>query len=555
MPIFESYNQLNPDEAGFLRRLQSAWQQAGIPEPLKLSAPSPSQQEPSPLQIATNNPNAPSPNLADQDRTFWLDLNPPKDEKDVFSTAIGSGVISPTIHKLMQQSRSANVNQRFQFCEQLRILFENDYTVSSCINSRIEGACRLGLNQEVIPAEGQDNNPIAVESAIRANRAYQEGAKLFPASEREMALREYILYGGVYDRLGWNAYGSITDVMGLPYQTMEILVNSQLKLNDGQFVAFQQYDPLVWGEPSHKFSDLQVLSIQNRQFRSDIFGTTFLLSVIKYIQDNIRTMDLVQIARRDDLPINVQQREDAIGNPIHPSALNKAKWESLEERETRGEDTRKSRVVWINGKGEMVRLETSGNYYNNFSNNDVKYRASAIAGVLGRSLAMLITPEGVNRATAEWLTESDFDRENKLAMLFCNTRDVAFMQRTSFLTNLAAAAADKSWGLEPGRFYIDHRLIQLKSDIVGQVTEDRAMARVDKAALAVDKKLMPIKRAAFVAAQAYKSDPDQWWQELLRENPSLRAIYPEDYIEPQPKLPPQINSLPSEDNSDPGQVM
>jgi len=549
MAIFESVN-------NYLRDLQRAWQQAGIPEPLKLSAPSPSSQEPSPLQITTGNPAAPAPNLADQDRTFWLDLNPPRDpEKDIFTTAIGSGVISPTIHKLMQQSRSSNVQQRFQFCEQLRILFENDFTVSSCINSRIEGACRLGLKQEVIPAEGQDSNPVAVQSAIRANNAYQAGAKLFPTSEREMSLREYVLYGGVYDRLGWNAYGTITDVMGLPYQTMEILVNSQLKLKDGQYVAFQQYDPMIWGEPSHRFSDLQVLSIQNRQFRSDIFGVTFLLSVIKYIQDNIRTMDLVQTARRDDLPINVQQREDAIGNPVHPSVLARDKWESIEERNSRGEDTKTHRVVWINGKGEMVRLEASGNYYNNFSNNDVKYRAAAIAGVLGRSLAMIITPEGVNRATAEWLTESDFDRENKLAMLFCNTRDVAFMQRTSFLTNVAAAAADKSWGLEPGKFYIDPRLIQLKSDIVGQVTEDRAMQRVEKAVIAVDKQLMPIKRAAFVAAQAYKADPDQWWQELLRENPKLRKIYPEDYIDPQPKLPPSITSNPKEDNSDPEQVM
>jgi hypothetical protein len=553
MAIFESFDKLNPD--GFLKRLQNAWQQSGSPEPLKLSAPSPTQQEPSPLQIATNNPSAPSPNLADQDRTFWLDLNPPKD-KEVFSTAIGSGVISPTIHKLMQAAQSGDVAQRFEFCNQLKILFENDYTVSTCINARIEGACRLGVKQEVVPDDDQDNNPVAIESAQRANRTYHAAAKFFLTSEREMALREYVLFGGIYDRLAWNQYGTITDLMGLPSQTMKILVNSQLKLNDGQLVAYQQFDPFIWGKPSDQFSDLQVICIRNRMLRSDVYGSTFILSIIKYIQDNIRTMDLVQQSRIGDLPLNVEQREDAIGNPVHPSVLAKAQWESIQARIARGERVDTHHIEWINGRGTMSRLESSGNYYNNFSSNDVKYRASAIAGVLGRSLAMIITPEGVNRATAEWLTESDFDRENKLAMAFCDTHDVALMQKSVFVTNLSAAAADSRWGMEPGRYYIDPRLIKLKSDIVGQVTEDRAMARVDHAGNAVDRKIMPIKRAAYITAQAYKIDPDQYWQELLRENPALRVAYPEDYIDPTIKtLPPSITSQPNEDNSDPEQVM
>ncbi len=552
MSIFESYNQL--DQQGLLRWMQRTWQQAGVPEPLKLSAPSPSAQEPGPLQITTNSPSAPSPDLSNQDRTFWLDLNPPKDkDKEVFSTAIGSGVISPTIHKLLQQAQSGDVAQRFEFCNNLKVLYENDYTTSSCINARIEGACRLGIKQEVIPNDDQQNNKIAIESATRANRAYQNAASYFPDAEREMTMREYILYGTIFDRVAWNQYGTITDLMGLPCQTMKILVNSQLKLKDGQQVAYQQFDPYFWSKPTDEFSDLQVIALRNRLFRSDVWGTTFLLSIIKYIQDNIRTMDLVQKSRTGDLPINVSQREDAIGNPLHPSTIAKAKWDSLEEKIKRGEDVNINHTEWINGKGTMSRLESSGNYYNNFSNNDVKYRASAIAGVLGRSLAMLITPEGINRATAEWLTESDFDRENKLAVLFCNTHDVALMQRAVFLTNLAAAAADNRWGMEPGKYYIDPRLIKLQSDIVGQVTEDRAMQRVDKAVLAVDKNLMPLKRAAFITAQAYKADPDQWWQEILKENPSLRAIYPEDYIEPQPKLPPQINTNQADPESE--QVM
>lgn len=553
MAIFESYDKLNSQ--GFLQRMQQAWQQMGAVEPLKLSAPSQSAQEPSPLQIAANNPEAPAPDLTD--RTLWLDLNQPKDApKDTFSTAIGSGVISPTLHKLIQQSQSGDVSQRFNFCEQLRLLYENDFTVSSCINRQIEGACRLGVEQEVIPDKDQENNPVAIESAQRANRAYHAAAKHFPTSEREMTLREYILFGINYERLAWNQYGTITDIMGLPSQTMKILLNSQLRLNDGQFVAYQQFDPFRWGEPSDQFSDLQVICIRNRMFRSDLYGSTFLLPIIKYIQDNIKAMDLVQQSRTSDLPTNVAQREDAIGNGIHPSALAKAKWDSLQERVRRGEKIDGYHTEWINGKGSITRLESTGKYFNGFTDNEIKYRASAIAGVLGRSLAMIITPEGVNRATAEWLTESDFDRENKLAMLFCDTHDVALMQKAVFITNLCAAAADNRWGMEPGRFYIDPRLIKLKSDIVGQVTEDRAMARVENAANAVDKKIMSIKRAAFITAKAYKEDPDQYWQELLRENPALRAAYPEDYIDPQAKsLIPSITSNPKADNSEPDQVM
>jgi hypothetical protein len=554
MSIFESYNQL--DQQGFLRWMQRAWQQVGAVEPLKLSAPSQTNQEPAPLQIATNSPDAPAPDLTDPQK--WLDIRLPRSdpERDVFSTAIGSGVISPTIHKLMQMAQSGNVAQRFEFCQQLRILLENDFTVWSCILRMIEGACRLGMSQEVIPIEGQEGNPIAKQSADRANLAYQAAAKLFPVSERELTMREYILFGNIFNRLAWSMYGTITGLMGLPCQTMNILVNSQLKLDDGQYVAYQQFDPMKWGDPIFQFSDLQVLCVRNRILRSDVWGTTFLLPIIKYAQDNIKTMDLVQVGREEDLPINVQQREDAIGNGIHPSALQRAKWESIEERRGRGEDTRRSRSEWINGRGKMERLESTGSYYNGFSDNDVNYRSKAIAGVIGRSLAMIVNPEVMNRATSRTLTENDYDRENKLAVLFCDTHDVALMQKAVFITNICAAMADDRWAMEPGRYYIDPRLIKLKSDIVGQVTEDCAMERVDMVGYAVSKGTMPIKRAAFITAQSFKQDPDQYWQELLRENPNLRNAYPEDYIDPTIKtLPPSITSQPNEDNSDPEQVM
>lgn len=557
MAIFESYNQL--DQQGFLRRLQSAWQQAGIPEPLKLSVPSalPLVQDPSPLQIATNNPEAPSPDLSDPQK--WLDIRIPREpERDVFSTAIGSGVISPTIHNLMKMAQSGDVVQRFNYCNQLKILLENDYTVWCCILRQIEGACRLGVKQEVIPIEGQERNPIAVESAKRANLGYQSAAKLFPTSEREMSMREFVLFGTRFERLAHNRYGTITDLMGLPCQTMKILVNSQLKLDDGQFVAYQQFDPLMWGQPIYQFSDLQVLCIRNRILSSDVWGTSFLLPIIKFAQDNIKTMDRVDKARGADMPLTVQQRKDAIGNGVHPSSLARAKWDSLEERMRRGEDVSAYHTEWINGEGSTTRLESSGNYYNNFGSNDVNYRASAIAGTLGRSLAMIINPHVMNRATAGQLTENDFDRELKLAMGYCDTHDVALMQKVVFVTNLCAAACDSAYSMEPGRYYIDPRLIRLQSDVVGQVTEDRAMERVGSAGFAVDKKIMPIKEAAFVTAQSFKRDPDQFWQNLLRENPSLRAAYPEDWIEPQPKLSPSITSQPNEDNQDnpdPEQVM
>ena len=538
-----------------------------MPDAQKLS-PSPVDDQPdAPLQIASSNPDAPAPDLTDPDTaTKWADTRTPRkdpDERDAWSKSAGSGVISPTIHNLLQQAQSADVAQRYEFCRQLRILFENDYTTMACINARVEGACRLGVKEEVVPIEGHENNPVAIQSAERSNRAYQAVAKLTPKSELEMIMREYILFGGIYDRVWFNSFGTITDLLGLPCQTVKILVNSQLRLDDGQLIAFQQFDPYQWGSPIFQFADVNVVAVRNRLFRSDIYGTTFLLSIIKYIQDNIKTMDHIQRGRIGDIPITVQQREDAIGNGIHPTALNKAKYESIEARIKRGEDLGTHAAEWINGKGKMDRLESSGNYYTGFDNNDVKYRGSAIAAVLGRSLAMLIAPDEVNYSNAEWLNETDKEREAQLAILFSDTRSNSLRVRADFITNLAATAADNRWGMDSGRRYIESDLVKMKCSVVGEVTEARSMKRVEAANGCVSAGTMPVKEAAFVAAQAFKRDPEQWWNDLLRERPDLRKYYPEDWakiesamLSPQlnSKLDPKLLPAPSDQN-EPEKVM
>jgi hypothetical protein len=89
-------------------------------------------------------------------------------------------------------------------------------------------------------------------------------------------------------------------------------------------------------------------------------------------------------------------------------------------------------------------------------------------------------------------------------------------------------------------------LIKLKSSIVGQVTEDRGMARANTCGALVKQGVMSRKDAAFICAQSFKQDPQQYWQNILRENPRLRSAYPEDWVEPQRSLPPQINSKPEQ---------
>lgn len=446
----------------------------------------------------------------------FIDDKTERERELPLTTEVGSGVPSPRLDKLVQASKSYDVQERSLFYQELDELFTTDAIATQARDSLVEGALSQNYNATVEPDQDFEKDPEARDMADLAGRLWNALEKTFDSSHTDMWGRALATYGNAPMEVIANRFGSILRVRNLAPYAIKINSDHQLQFKPDQQKCYIQYDAVDWTTEIGSWPAAGMFWPATRRFEWERYGTPKILEGLLYLRSLIRGNAVLPDAREAAQPQVVVRFADKAGNPVDPSVLTEYEYTTRKWKKQHGIAFGPNDEKLFNGAAEVDLLAPTTSYFNDIA--DLRWQASGVAMRFGMILAYLLAPDTINRATLDRIAEIINVNQYAFAIKFGMQFFLPLFQRMIAFTNLAYAAARGRNRLDQmDKLLIDPRKVQLRLEWKAKRLPERLIADADLANDCYLKGTLSRETAIEVACVALERDPEVEKQRIAQE--------------------------------------